>query len=213
MEAAIGFGVESRDVIFCKKDGSRPPTLREFAPATIDEEELLTQPSVEPVDPPTPLPAVTNAPHHCRVQRLRPRQILEPYPLQLRHPIHHSLFDHLDAIWIALGRNPKLTAQIQLPTANQVKTANHHNTDLLTTQLSSHTTPCGWCARASRATMEVVMTTASSTRGWDGGEMPFLDHPPVVFAVGLPGGIPLSSLSKWRRTMLMDGRRKWTRKW
>ena len=101
MEAAIGLGIESRDVIFFE-DGSR---ARKVAPATVDEGKPFIEPLVDPVVAPAPLLAVTNVPHHCRVQRLRPRRILEPSPRQLHHPIHKSLFDYLGAIWIALGRN------------------------------------------------------------------------------------------------------------
>ena len=122
---------------FLKKDGSQPPTLREFALATVNEEEPLTQSLVEPVVF-TPLPAVT---HPCRVRRLWPRRVLERYPRQLRHPIHHSPFDYMDAIWIALGRDSKLRAQISLPTMNPVTTLKYHgiyNTVLKVTTRRGH---------------------------------------------------------------------------
>ena len=53
-------GIESRGGISFE-DGSQP---RRVAPATVDEDEPLAQPSAEPVVAPTPPPVVKNAVHH-----------------------------------------------------------------------------------------------------------------------------------------------------
>ena len=65
----------------------------------------------------------------------------------------------------------------------------------MTTYLSSHTTPCSWCASGLKSgDGGGYGDRPQHYIGWDGGTMPVLDdagRPPVVFSEGLPGGIPL----------------------